>query len=280
MLKLQRFKIQAILVFAAPTLLVASGAAAQQVSNRIGPGDKVEIRVAELAEFNREFQVDADGILELPHVGTLEAAGTTERELADELRQRLESIGLRRATVTVRITEYSRPVAVLGAVANPGNRSVAGRTTLLEVLLGAGGLTADRGRFIQVRRRASNGLSDQVSIAVDELFDRGDPAVNIPIFAGDVIHVPPAKTLQIHFLGEVEGAGSVSFKSTERVTLLLAIARAGGLTDAAGQKIRILRGQGSDRVEIVANYRRILAGKDPDVELQDGDIVVVKESFF
>ena len=32
--------------------------------------------------------------------------------------------------------------------------------------------------------------------------------------------------------------------------------------------------------EIVVDYKRILAGKDPDLELKQGDIVIVRESFF
>lgn len=255
-------------------------AAQQKASYPIGPRDKVEIRVLELPELDREFQVAGDGTLELPNVGKVDVAGLTESEIAVELRRRLEEVGMRRATVSVRITEFSRPVAVLGAVVNPGNRPVEGRAMLLDVLLMAGGLSSDRGRLIQVRRRAANGLSDQVEIGVDELFEDGDPAVNIPIFAGDVVHVLPAEAVRVSFLGEVSQTGNVTFRGTDRVTLLVAIAQAGGLTERASSKIRILRRRGAERVEIVANYRRILKGKDPDPELEDGDIVIVKEAFF
>jgi polysaccharide export outer membrane protein len=258
----------------------ASAAAAQPASNPVGPRDKVEIRVVELPELDREFQVAGDGTIELPNIGKVEVAGLTESEIAAELRRRLEEVGMRRATVSVRITEYSRPVSVLGAVVNPGNRPIDGRSTLLDVLLMAGGLTSDRGRVIQVRRRAANGLSDQVEISVDELMERGDPAANIPIFAGDVVHVLPAETVRVSFLGEVNQTGNVTFRRTDPVTLLVAIAQAGGLTERAASRIRILRRQGADRVEVVANYRRILSGKDPDPELADGDIVIVKEAFF
>ena len=66
-----------------------------------------------------------------------------------------------------------------------------------------------------------------------------------------------------------------------RIGLLTAIARAGGLSETASPKIRILRAtQGEKREEIKADYRRILSGRDRDVDLVDGDLVVVKESFF
>ena len=262
-------------------LLLVSTAAAQEGSPyRIGPGDEIEVRVAELPDIDRDFTVAADGTVELPHAGSVAAEGRTEGQLAAEIRSRLESSGLRRATVSVAVRRPSRPIAVLGAVMQPGNLPVLGRATVLDALLEAGGLSADRGSSILVRRRASNGLADQVEISVEDLFELADPAVNLPVFPGDVIRVPKAPTIRISFLGEVNQAGSHSYTGNARVTLLAAIAQAGGLSETASPKVRILRGQGDQKVELAANYRRILNGKDPDVELQDGDIIVVRESFF
>ena len=261
--------------------LVATPAAAQESSSyRIGPRDKIEIRVLEVPDLDGELEVGDDGSVVLPNVGRIEAQGRTESELAAEIRQRLEAVGLRRATVAVQVAAYARPVSVLGAVVTPGNQFVSGRIHLLDVLLAAGGVSDNHDQLIRVRRRAANGLSDQVAIGVAELLEIGDPAVNIPIFAGDLVQVPAAPTIHVSFLGEVASTGRQSYSGSQRVTLLVAIAQAGGLTETASNKIRILRGQGDDKIEIVANYRRILNGKDPDVELEDGDIVVVKESFF
>lgn len=266
---------------ASVALLVLAGAAAgQEALRRVGPRDQIEVRVEEIPSFDRDYEVADDGTVELPHVGAVRAEGRTESELAAEIRRLLEGTGVRRASVSVRITRVSRPVAVLGAVADPGNHLISGRSTLLDVLLEAGGLTDDRGSRVLVRRRSPNGLTDQVEISVEELFELGDPTVNLPILAGDVIRVPRADSVEISFLGEVANPGNLSFQGRDRVTLLVAIARAGGLTDKASAKIRILRGQGGARQEIVANYRRILAGKEPDPELEDGDILVVRESFF
>ena len=84
----------------------------------------------------------------------------------------------------------------------------------------------------------------------------------------------------MYCLGQVRSPGAVSFQSTQRITVLSAIARAGGLTDRASKKLTIKRRDRSGNdVELEADYRRILAGKEPDLELQAGDIIVVKESF-
>jgi polysaccharide export outer membrane protein len=275
-----------LLVLAVSWALGAFSLWAQEPANarsyRIGPRDRIQIRVEELPGLDSEQEVADDGTINLGVVGNIDAQGATESELETRIRTRLLSEGLRKATVTVVVSEFrSRPVSIIGAVGNPGNHFVPGRTTLLEVLLAAGGLDADHGPNIQVRRRADNGLSDQVEIPVRSLIELGDPQVNIPVFAGDLINVPPAREIVIHFLGEVQNVGSQTFTSNKKVTLLTAIARAGGLTETASSKISIKRQtESGEREEIVVDFRRLLSGRDPDIELQDGDLVVVKESFF
>ena len=262
----------------------AAGTAATAQENEnaylIGARDHVWIRVAELAEIDLEIEVAEDGSVELPVIGRLEAHGYTEKQLADAIRQRLEETGLRRATVSVRVTVFrSRPVSVLGSVDRPGNQFVARQATLLEVLLEAGGLNDKSGQWIQVRRRATNGLSDQITISAQDLFELGDPAVNIPIFAGDIIVVPAAQTIRVSFLGAIGRPGMLSLRGEQ--TLLMAIAQMGGLSDSASKKIRIRRrGPGGEQIELVVNYKRILGGRDPDIELHDGDVIIVKEAFF
>ena len=75
--------------------------------------------------------------------------------------------------------------------------------------------------------------------------------------------------------------GALLFKSNERITVLSAIAHAGGLTDRASKRILVKRAaRGDGPAEVTVDFNRILAGKEPDVELRQGDVIVVKESFF
>lgn len=263
-----------------PDFLAQDGVASR--SYRIGPRDEIQIRVEELPDLDSQQTVAEDGTINLPVIGSIDARGLSESELELRIRARLEDEGLRRATVHVIVSAYrSRPVSILGAIGDPGNHFIPGQASLMEVLLNAGGLVPEHGADIFVRRFAQNGLSGQVRIPVEELIDRGDPDVNIPIFAGDQINIPLAQEITIHFLGEVTNSGTHTFRSKERVTLLTAIARAGGLSETASPKIRVLRSTGGDtREEIRADYRRILSGREKDLDLEDGDLVVVKESFF
>lgn len=277
-------------------LALLSGAAAQaqtappaadagaRVSSgyRIGPKDLLKIQVYELPELNVEARVAEDGTINLPYVGDIPAVGLTAEELAGRLKVLLESKYVQRASTAVEVREFrSKPIAVIGAVKLPGNLAFSGRWTLLEAITAAGGLAENHGNVVHVLRRADNGLSDQVTIDLADLLVRADPRVNLPILSNDLINVPTTVSLTIYCLGEVSKPGALEFKSTERITLLAAIARAGGLTDRASSKILIKRNTtGSRGDELTVDYKRIVAGREADVELREGDVVVVKESFF
>ena len=249
---------------------------------RIGPKDLIEIRVFEVPELNIERRVAEEGTVNLPLIGDVPVQGLTDTELALRLKELLELRYMQRASVAVQVREFrSKPIAVLGAVKLPGNLAFSGRWTLLEALAAAGGLSEQHGDFIYVLRRADNGLSDQVVIRIEDLMVKGDRKANLPIFVNDLINVPATIEVTIFCLGEVAQPGAIVFKSTERITVLTAIARAGGLTDRASKSLIVKRQpESGGQEELTIDYRRILSGRDPDVALREGDVLVVKESFF
>lgn len=256
---------------------------------RIGPRDLIEIEVFELPELNVERRVSAQGNVRLPVIGDFPVGGLTEQQAASALERALKASYVERASVSIQVKEVrSRSFTVIGAARQPGEYGLPGETTLLEAITSAGGLADNHGSAIHVLRRASNGLTDQLAVDVEALLERADPRVNIPILPNDLINVEKKESLRVYLLGEVATPGEQRFDSGERATLLYAIARAGGLAERASPKIVIQRrtgrageAGGEDAVEqIHANYKQIVAGKAPDVELQDGDVLIVKESFF
>jgi polysaccharide export outer membrane protein len=262
---------------------LAAHAQPRDATYRIGPRDLLDIRVYEDKDLNGERRVSESGLVNLPLLGDVAVGGKTTAEIGQSLKKLLEDKYMQKASVDVQVLEFrSRPISVIGAVKQPGNLGFSGRWTLLEALTAAGGLADNHGNVIHVLRRADNGLSDQLSIDLDDLMLRADPKVNIPIFANDLINVPGTVEVTVYCLGEVEEPGALAFKSNERITLLAAIAHAGGLTDRAGSRILIKRAGGAESAqqEITVDYKKILAGKEPDVELRQGDVIFVKESFF
>lgn len=289
MLRRRRSLLLACLALAAgAAVLVAQGVSpadptpAPAAGYRLGPKDLLRIRVFEVPELNVESRVSETGGVNLPLIGDVPAAGLSESEFEARLKQLLEARYVNRASVSVEILEFrSRPITVIGAVKAPGNLAFPGRWTLLDALAAAGGLLDSHGDLVYVLRRAENGLTDQIEIGLDDLMVRGDPEANVPIHANDLINVPSRVDVSVYCLGEVRSPGAIVFRSTDRITLLAVLARAGGFTERASNKVQVKKRAGDSLGrEIEVDYRRVLAGKEPDLALEEGDVVVVKESFF
>ena len=269
----------------APLSASAHGQAASEApvgTYRLGPRDLIAIQVFEVPELNVETRVSERGTVSLPLIGDVAAEGLTAEEFGVKLEELLESRYVNRASVSIEVREFrSRPIVVMGAVKNPGNLAFPGRWTLFEAIAAAGGLNGSHGDYVYVLRRAANGLTDQVSVRVDDLMFKGDPRVNLPIYANDVINVPTPVEITIFCLGAVGSPGAQKYKSTERVTVLTVVSRAGGLSSRASKRISIKKRQGESlQQEVEVDYKKILGGKEPDVVLEDGDVLVVKESLF
>ena len=279
-------RVRLLLALAALVALAPLAASAQEPSTvstyRLGPKDLLRVKVFEVPELNVDSRVSESGTVNLPLIGEVPASGLTGQEFGASLKRLLEARYVNRANVSVEILEFrSRPITLIGSVKQPGNLAFPGRWTLLDALAAAGGLADSYGDLVYVLRRAENGLTDQLAIPVRELMVEGRPEANVPIFANDLINIPARVDISIYCLGEVRSPGELKFKSTERITVLSAIARAGGLTESASKKIRVKRREGGSLgPEIVVDYRRLLAGKEPDLELGEGDVLVVKEALF
>lgn len=266
-------------------LLASAAALAQSTAGeyRVGPRDLLEIRVLEAPELNLERRVSDNGQLDLPIVGQLAVTGMTSGEIKDRLVAMLTAKYTQRANVSIIVKEYaSKPVSVLGAVLRPGSLTISGRWDLQQAILAAGGLAPNAGRKIFVLRKSDSGLSDRLEVDSADLFQRASGTWNVPIFPSDIINVPPRTVVKVFCLGELKAPGAIEFDSEDRMTLLSVIAKAGGLTDRAARgsiKIKRRLPDGRD-VEVEADYRRIVSGKDKDPEMKPDDVVVIKESLF
>jgi polysaccharide export outer membrane protein len=249
----------------------------------IGPKDLLEIKVQEIPELNVERRVQDDGTIDLPLLGLVPVSGDSPLALRDRLAALLMARYVNQAYVTVNVKEYAnRPILILGGVVRPGSLNLAGRWTLQQAILNAGGLAPGAGKKIAILRTADNGLTDRIEVDSDELFVKLNPVWNVPIYPGDVVNVGTRQEVVIYFLGEFKTTGAVKVQSDEKLTLLRMVARVGGLTDRAAKgSLRVKRtGPDGKTVEIEASYSRILSGKDPDLELMPDDVVIARESLF
>ena len=249
---------------------------------RLGPEDVVEIRVFEIDQLNRTVRVSGAGSIDLPLIGTIPVQNLTAEQFSGQVADRLRNRYVQNPQVSVFIKEFnSQKVSLLGAVKAPATYPLTGRRNLLQLIAEAGGLS-DAGNVLYVFRQAEDGRSARLAVPLNQLFIDGDPRWNIWVQPGDVISVPPEAAISVSVLGAVRNPGIHKLPAGEGATLLKAIALAGGLSERAskgGIQIRRNNLTGEDKL-LKVDLGDILSGKAPDVVLQEGDVVVVKESFF
>ena len=259
----------------------------------LGPDDEVSIRVMESEEISQEpFRIDQGGDVSLPLLGRVRAAGRTPQELETELVERLRAF-IHEPQALVRVTQFrSQPVSVIGAVNKPGIHQLEGRKSLIEILSLAGGLRQDAGHTVKITRRREWGpiplesAADDPSgrfhiaeVSLEAVMEARNPEENVLIMPNDVISVPRAE--MIYVIGGVERSGGFVLHEKENVTVLQALALAGGLTRTAAKKnAKILRPTQDDRerVEIMINLKDIMAGRSGDIVLERDDILFVPHS--
>lgn len=161
---------------------------------RIGPLDELSVTVFQVEDLSFEkLTVGATGLIEMPLIGTVQAAGRTPNELAADLETRLGENYLRNPRVTVTVTEAaSQKVTIDGAVTEPGVFQMKGRTTLLQAVAMAKGASrvADL-RSVAVFRQ----VDGQRMVAVFDLAAiRAGQAADPVLQGDDVVVVDTSRT--------------------------------------------------------------------------------------
>jgi polysaccharide export outer membrane protein len=257
----------------------------------LGPDDQIMIRALDADEISdKTFRINPSGFLTLPLLGRVQAAGLTIEQLEADLTKRLKTY-VQDAHVSVTVMEFrSQPVSVIGAVKNPGIVQLQGRKTLLEVLSLVGGLREDAGSSVKVTRSVDwgsiplpdahkdpSGKFTVGNVQVREILEGRNPTSNILICPNDVISVARADI--VYVIGEVNKAGGFVLSDRNSMTVLQALAMAGGLgRTAASQRAKVLRGEGAQREEVPLDVKKILAGKASDVPLRPDDILFIPNS--
>jgi polysaccharide export outer membrane protein len=263
------------------TTLLPDAPSASASDAPIGPRDVIEIKVFQDPNLTTRATVTDDGRIAMPLIGKVDVSGLTPTELEARIKGLLEAKYINKADVSVSVLEAgSKPISVIGAVTRPGRIGITGNINLIQAITAAGGLSSGYGRTLYVLRTAANGLSEQIAVDIDDLMIRGNPDLNLPLRANDVINVPVDGSINIYMLGEVMHPGSVQFRRSQTPTLLQALASAGGPTDRASKRVILKRIVNGAETTSRFDFRKIINGDQPDVVLLDGDRIVVKESFF
>lgn len=159
----------------------------------IGTDDILEISVWKNPDLSKVVTVRPDGMVTLPLIGDLKAAGTTPSALRDRIVERLKEYQ-ETAVASVIVQEVrSYRIFVLGEVLNPGTYVMTRRTTVLQAVAHAGGFNPFASRdLVLVRERPDkSGKPEKISISFDDIVDEDEQAdKNLILRPGDTIFAP------------------------------------------------------------------------------------------
>jgi polysaccharide biosynthesis/export protein len=120
----------------------------------LGAGDIVEVSAWRSEDLSKVVVVRPDGRISLPLIGEIKAAGLTPLELRDKIIVILREFGeTPEATIIVKeINSYV--VYVLGEVSRPGRFQLNARTTIVQAIAMAGGLSefASANKIVLLRK--------------------------------------------------------------------------------------------------------------------------------
>jgi polysaccharide export outer membrane protein len=273
-----------LLLFAVTAFCIPMVLAADKLEYKLQPSDVLNITVHNQADLTTKTRVSKDGSITFPLLGSVNVSGLTIHELEQKLKKSLEANYLVNAEPVVFIEEYhSKQVSVIGEVNNPGKYEMSKEkeTTLLEAIAMAGGFTKHANIDATKVIRVKNGGKESIMVKVRDIINKGDASKDIVLEPGDVVAVPEPK--QVSVMGEVNNPGKYEMAKEKEMTLIEAIAMAGGFTkDADANKTKIIRVKnGREEIIIVAAKDIVDKGqKDKDIILEPDDLVSVPESFF
>jgi polysaccharide export outer membrane protein len=159
----------------------------------IGPEDVLDIAVWNNTDISRTVPVRPDGKISLPLLNDVQAAGLTPMQLRDVVVKKLTSY-IPTPTLSIIVREvHSFKVTVIGEVKTPGRYELKSRSTVLDVLAMAGGLTEYAARSRIVVFRDESGTTREVPFLFDKLSTktggRTDGQMNFCVKSGDIIVV-------------------------------------------------------------------------------------------
>lgn len=140
---------------------------------RLGSGDKVRVNVFGEQALTGEFQVSGGGMISLPLIGDIKAAGLTVAEFQRSVEEGLKQGYLLDPKVSAEVLTY-RPFFVLGEVGSPGTYPYSNGLTVLNAVATAGGFTyrADTKRVYI--RRAGGGDEEVYHLTTSTAVAPGD----------------------------------------------------------------------------------------------------------
>lgn len=253
------------------TLALRAGPAHAQPEYLLVPGDILKISVFKNPDLSLDVRVSESGVIGYPLIGSVPVKGLTLPAAESKIAQMLRDGGfVVNPQVNILLTEgFGNLVSVIGEVNKPGRYSTdAAGGHVSGMLAAASGVAPTGGEVVSISGMR-NGKPFRRDVDIVKMASTGNQADDIELFGGDTLYVARAPMFYIY--GQVTKPGQ--YRLERGMTVIQALATGGGVT-----------GKGTQRG--IVRHRRDASGKvkeegvSLDTDVQDQDVIYVKESLF
>lgn len=226
---------------------------------RLDVGDVVNIIILDFPEFNASGAIDRDGMILLPYLGKMPLLGLTLDEVQDKLAYELGRRFLKEKPEVIASLVAARPVqlTLVGEIVRPGFYTLPPETSIVSVLLSAGGATPKANlRSIIVRRPLHDGTVVEETVDLYTPLLKGEKVPNFRLQGGDTVIVSKLE------FGQEQGYDRRLISRTNLVqpTITVRVLVPSGGNNNSGISLRNINVRnGSTFLDVVAN----LPNNDP-----------------
>ena len=156
----------------------------------IGPEDVLYIYVWKEENLSRTVPVRIDGMISIPLVDDIKAAGMTPLQLKEVLLAKLREF-VETPDVTIIVTEAnSYKVYVQGEVKNPGVFRLRTETSLVQLIIMAGGFTDWANQKKITIMRKEGGKDSRIVVNYKKIVEGDEGAKDVMLKSGDIVIIP------------------------------------------------------------------------------------------
>lgn len=156
----------------------------------IGPDDVLTVLFRYDKDLTTEVVVRPDGMISLPMLSDVPAAGLTPEQLRDKVTESAKRFIEDPAVTVIVKTINSRKVFITGQVAHPGPYPLMAPTTVMQLIAMAGGLTEFADEKGITVMRMENGKPVSYAFNYKDVARRRNLKQNIELRPGDTVIVP------------------------------------------------------------------------------------------
>jgi polysaccharide biosynthesis/export protein len=242
----------------------------------LSPGDTMDAVFLDFPEVaTLHLTVTSSGTIFVPYAGQVKVQGLMPEQAEKAIEEALQAkqvVKSPQVSLNI-ISARNLSVMVLGAVALPHPVPLFSPAPLSFVLSQVGPLTLSASYHVLVAHRDGSPPAD-VELDHTGMSIQG---LNATVSPGDIVTIATAGSF--FALGEFNHPGIFSIVGTQHMTLMQAVAVAGGPDLYAGlSKARILRNVDGHREEIFVDLAKLHDGKIADPLIQTDDIVYIPRS--